>query len=209
MKKIYLVLFCLIFWIIFCSSAFRVWGVKKNEHVFSDAGYQTATHNFFPNQTIYVRVEFAASGDLKQVLKILDAQKNEVRRISLERQGSGPFIYTAAFSSPNEPGVYYLDIRIENGQGSVFASQENINVGESESNSVAVSEVHSQVNSGVTLTATRMPKITPTGKPAIISTPTPEITPFITSTPEQAVKPSWVKRMINFWRSLILRLTNR
>lgn len=95
--------------------------------VFSDSSFTQGTHQFNVGQTVYVRVEVSGSGDKERNLYLLDGEKNEFRKIVLERSGDGPFVFTAEFLAPEMAGVYYLDIKIKS-DGFSFSSQENINV---------------------------------------------------------------------------------
>ena len=66
--------------------------------------------------------------------------------IFTETGEGGPYTFTGSFNLPNQEGVFYVDVRINNDQGAVVAIQENVNVGAT-SGSVS-SEVVVEVNQG-------------------------------------------------------------
>ena len=74
-------------------------------------GFTQPTHNFAPGQMVYLRLETVGSGDQEKSLRVLDASKNEIQRLSLSQAGNGPFVFTASLTAPGTPGLYYLDIR--------------------------------------------------------------------------------------------------
>lgn len=152
---------------------------KEDLSIFSDSGYTKPTHNFSPGQMIYIRVESLVSGDREKTLRLLDSEKKEVQRLNLNQNGN---IFTASFAAPNVPGVYYIDIKIEDSSGSKFASQENINVGGEKATSV-ISEAESEVIVDG--------KITPEVSPQA------EVESF-----EVEAKQSLVERIVNFFRNL-------
>ena len=102
--------------------------------IFSDPDFNQPTNNFSPGQMVYLKVESSIDGSGEESLRILDAEKKEIQEFILNRQGN---ILTASFASPVNPGVYYLDVKIKDNQGSVYASQENIIVGKASSRSVS------------------------------------------------------------------------
>lgn len=201
--KLFLILSCLVF--LFCAPS-PVRGVsfleelfetvhfaeeEKDFNIFSDPAFTQPTHNFSPGQTVYVKVEAPGSGDQEKTLRLLDHDKKEVLRLALTQSGSGPYIFTASFAAPSTPGVYYVDIKIRNGQGSVFSSQENINVGKNHVSGPVSSEAESTVYSEEEAT----PTIPPTSSP----TPTP--------IPERPPPVSFIFQIIQFVRTLLSNLT--
>lgn len=111
----------------------------QDQTIFSDAQFSQPAHNFNPGQTVYVRVEETGSGDRQKLLRLLDNDKNEILHQDLLRSGNGPYIYTLSFLTPNQSGIYYVDIKIES-TGSSFASQENITVGVAQNQQTATSQ---------------------------------------------------------------------
>ena len=110
-------------------------------HIFSDSSFTTSTNKFSPGQTVYLRVQAFSDGSERN-LRLLDSNKNQIKQMQLAQNGN---LYEASFPAPEDSGVYYVDIRISNGLGSVFSSQENINVGEGGSS--ASSSVNTVINS--------------------------------------------------------------
>jgi len=110
-------------------------------HVFSDSSYSVSTNKFSAGQTVYVKVQ-ASSSSNEKILRLLDSNKNQIKQIEMIQNSN---IYTASFNAPKGDGIYYLDIRISDGAGSVFASQENINVGGGGSSATA--SVNTVINS--------------------------------------------------------------
>jgi len=102
--------------------------------IFSDSNFSQPTNNFSPQQTVYVKLESFVNGDKEKTLRILDSEKREIQRLNLNRNDN---IFTASFTAPDVSGVYYLDIKIKDNQGSVYSSQENINIGEVSGQSVS------------------------------------------------------------------------
>ena len=114
---------------------------------FSDSSFSQPTHNFSSGQTVYLRLETSGSGDQEKTLRLLDSAKKELRKIILDQSGQGPFVFTATFLAPNDPGVYYLDIKINSGQGFSLAVQENINIGAQDSQVTVTTEAEAVVES--------------------------------------------------------------
>lgn len=162
--------------------------IKNKVQVSSSAGFETQERDFQAGQRIYVRLQSSSSGDKEKTLKLLDSEKKEVLRLDFEVSGG---MYSASFIAPSKGGVYYLDIRIDSGQGSVFASQQNINIGEA-SGSVA-SSAESRVEVNVTGSAVRVTeiKITPVDE---------EEKPVETKT--------FVGKIHNWWLRFLSNLTN-
>ena len=121
-------------------------GGSNQAMIFADPNFSQATHSFKPGQTVYLKITSQTSGDREKTLRLLDSSKSQVLKMSLNQAGSNPYTFTGSFVLPSQEGVYYADVRIDNGQGAVFASQENINVGQT-SGSVS-SEVVVQVEQG-------------------------------------------------------------
>lgn len=127
---------------------------ERDSKIFSDAEFSQPVNRFLPGQMVYIRIKAQGSGDKEKTLRVLDSNKKEVQKITLEQVGSGPFVFTASFLAPDASGVYYVDIKIDNGQGSVFSSQENINVGDSDGSASVSSEAESVVVSTSSSVAT-------------------------------------------------------
>ena len=152
-------------------------------HIFPDSDFTTSTNTFSPGQTVYVRVQAFSDGSERN-LKLLDSDKNQIKQIQLVQNGN---LYEASFPAPEDSGVYYVDIRISNGLGSVFSSQENINVGEGGSsasssvNTVINSSNQVEVNSEAQAKIEGEDKVTVNGQ-AYTSNSTPSPTPTPTET---------------------------
>lgn len=162
---------------------------KEDFSIFSDPAFTQPTHNFSPGQMVYVRVESLVSGDREKTLRILDAEKREIQKLNLNQTGS---LFTASFPAPNNPGVYYIDIKIEDLGGSKFASQENINVGEATGAVSVSSEAKAEVETKAT------GEISPT---APLATTTPE------PVDEKPTSISFVSQILEFFQNLFLGLT--
>lgn len=134
--------------------------------IFSDTGFSQATNQFSPGQTVYVRVEAQGSGDKEKTLRVLDAGKDEVERMSLDQSGTGPYVFTASFAAPNAAGVYYVDIKLDSGQGSVYSAQANINVGDSGRSASVSSEAEGVALEFSLPEASSSLEATPTGREA-------------------------------------------
>lgn len=197
-------------------------------HTFSDSGYSISTNKFSVNQIVYVRVE-ASSTNSEKILRLLDANKNQIKQIEMSQNNN---IYTASFNAPVGDGVYYVDIRISDGNGSVFASQENINVGSGGSSayssvntSINSSENRVEVNSGdVSVKVSGEGKVTVNGKeytsnntpqsPVVSQEPTPIEEPeellLETPTPTPPIQETKniFQQINNFFSGLLSKLTN-
>lgn len=162
---------------------------KEDFIIFSDAAYTKPTHNFSAGQMVYVKVESAIGGDKEKTLRVLDSEKKEIKRINLNQAGN---IFTTSFPTPNTSGVYYVDIKIEDSSGSKFASQENINVGETSGSVSAEAEAKTTIESA------------PQKKSTIISTPKP--TEEVAT--RQEVSLSFLSQIIEFFQKLLSGLTS-
>jgi len=163
----------------------------KTAIIFSDSSYSQSTHNFLPGQTVYVRVENVGNGDKQKRLLLLDSSKKEISAITLNQSGSGPYLFTSSFKAPDKPGIYYVDIKIDSGSGSVYSSQQNINIGELQAQVSVSSEARSEV------------------KGVSASLVTTVISPTITVTPtvEEVLPPNFVARFFNFFKKFLNSLT--
>lgn len=172
MKKLFLLIFFFVSFLFLaspargaCSSCQRA---SQAGGIFSDPAYSQSTNNFSSGQMVYVRVETAGAGERKNELQVLDAEKEIIQAMSMNKSGAGPYVYTASFRAPEASGVYYVDIKIE-GEGSSFASQKNINVdgggGASSVSSVAKSIVGQEPQ--VEIFSPSPPTPTPTPKSQI------------------------------------------
>lgn len=112
----------MIFWAIFPTLAASFFGT------FSDPSFFTPQTTFQPKETIYLKIVTPSSGTKTQIFRLLDSQKREVAKIQLARQEQNPYIFTSDFSAPQTSGVYYVDIKIDDGRGKTFSGQRNINV---------------------------------------------------------------------------------
>ncbi len=176
---------------------------KNKVQVSSSAGFETQERDFSAGQRVYVRLQSSSSGDKEKTLKLLDSEKKEVLRLDFEVSGG---MYSASFIAPNKGGVYYLDIRIDSGQGSVFASQQNINIGEVAGGAVS-SVVESRVEVKVTGSAVKVSeiKITPVdeeGKPLEQKVPT------VAPTEKPVETKTFVGKIHNWWLRFLSNLTN-
>lgn len=95
---------------------------------FSDPSFFTPQTTFQPGQKVFLKITTPSSGTKTQLFRLLDGQKNPISQIPLNRQGPGPYTFTANFSAPPKAGVYYVDIKIDDGRGKTFSGQRNINV---------------------------------------------------------------------------------
>jgi hypothetical protein len=118
----------------------------RNLGVFADPDFSQPTNNFSPGQKIYLRIETMVSGNQEKTLSLLNTEKTELKRITLNQAGSGPYFFTTSFNAPGSPGVYYLDIRLKSSDGSVFSSQRNINVGQFKQGVSVSSEVEVKID---------------------------------------------------------------
>ncbi len=115
----------------------------------------------------------------------------KVAKINLSQKGEGPCIFTASFNAPSQPGIYYVDIKIDSGSGSVYSSQQNINVGEQQGSTTVVSEAKSEVKgaSSVVTPTVISPKVTE--KPAV----------------KEAPALNFVTLIVNFFKKFLASLT--
>lgn len=167
--------------------------LEKTSVIFSDSSYSKPTHNFSSGQTVYIRVENVGNGDKKKKILLLDSAKKEISTITLSQSGSGPYLFTTSFKAPNEAGIYYVDIKIDSGSGSVYSSQQNINVGEQQGSVRGTSTITGQ-------------QITPTPKPSARPT---VISPKVTEIPTaKETRPlNFVTRFFNFLKKFLSGLT--
>lgn len=196
MRKLYLILSCLVFLRvafpaqaidfpreIFDEIDFRQEEIvkEKDDIIFSDPAYSQPTHNFSPGQRVYIKVE-AFGGEKGKTLRLLDSSKNEIQRLTLNQSGN---VFTTSFTAPETSGIYYIDIKIE-GEGSSFASQENINVGKGCTSCSVSSEAESVAPS-------------PTSSPTLTQTPT--------LPPERPPASGFISKIISFVRTMLSNLT--
>ncbi len=165
--------------------------LEKASVIFSDSSYSKPTHNFSPGQTVYIRIENVGNGDKQKTLLLLDSLKKEISAFTLAQSGSGSYVFTTSFKAPDSPGIYYVDIKIDSGSGSVYSSQQNINVGEQQGSTSVVSEAKSEVK----------------GTSSVV-TPT-VISPKVTETPTtKEIPPSnFMTRFFNFFKKFLSSLT--
>ena len=153
--------------------------------IFSDSNYSQSTNNFSTGQTVYLRYEWSGSGDKEKTLRILDSDKKEINRFSLNQSGG---YYTASFAAPGSAGIYYVDTRIDSGSGSVFNNQQNINVGGATGGSVkssATSDVSVTTKGGV---VSGQNTGVPTNPPTVRLSPVPTSAIDPTISPESELK---------------------
>lgn len=117
----------------------------KDFDTFKDPEFKNPSSNFSPGEIVYFRVKTPGGGERKKVLRLLDKDKNEIRKLILTQEGKGPFMFTTSFKAPATSGVYYLNVKIEDGKGFNFAGERNINIKNEEGASVA-SEAKSVVS---------------------------------------------------------------
>lgn len=201
MKRIFLILSLFVFLIIaspvrgmgFFEELFEAIDLKEESQdssIFSDPGYTQPTHNFSLGQMVYIRVESMVSGEKEKTLRVLDSEKREIQKSSLNQKGN---IFTTSFAASSISGVYYVDVKIEDSGGSKFASQENINVGQGQGPTTVSSEAESVVVKDEQTSLT----VSPT------ATPQPEAGP-----PLVEAHQSLVTRLINFFKRLFSLLTS-
>lgn len=178
---------------------------KNQVEIAADAQSQQQTNQFSPGQTVWVQVTNSGGGATKKQLRVLDAQKNPVRTLDLEKSGSGPYVYSVSFDAPSNPGTYYLDIKIEGG-GSSFASQQNITVGEGSGETSVSSAAESVVNTGSVRDKDSAPTAGEAGKIRLPVEPTvaPEES-FYPTVPSQP-KSFW-QQIVDFYRNFLFYLT--
>lgn len=135
MKKIILIFAVLgIFFLLAKQPASAFFEEEDDFSIFADPNFTQPTNNFSPGQMVYVKVESFVNGDREKTLRILDSDKRETQRFNLNHSGN---IFTVSFAAPNTSGIYYVDIKIRDFQGSVYSSQENIIVGQVSGQSVS------------------------------------------------------------------------
>jgi len=177
---------------------------KNKVQVSSSAGFETQERDFYAGERVYVRLQSSSSGDKEKTLKLLDSEKKEVLRLDFEVSGG---MYSASFIAPNKGGVYYLDIRIDSGQGSVFAGQQNINIGEVAGGAAVSSVAESRVEVKVTGSTVKISeiKITPVdeeGKPLEHKVPT------VAPTEKPVETKTFVGKIHKWWLRFLSNLTN-
>ena len=186
MKKLLLSFAFILLFFLLSSSVFAI-EIKNKIQVSSSAGFETQERDFQAGERVYVRLPLGSGGDKEKTLKLLDSEKKEVLRQDFEISGG---MYSASFIAPNKEGVYYLDIKIDNGQGSVFTSQQNINIGEVTGEAVS-SSAESKVEVNVTGRAVKISEI--------------EITPEL-EIPKEPI--TFIGKMNFWWRRFLSNLTN-
>jgi len=167
---------------------------EEDFSIFSDPAYTKPTHNFSPGQTVYIKVEVPGGGEQEKILRLLDYDKREIKRLTLAHSGSGPYIFTTSFAAPATPGIYYVDIKIKGG-GSSFASQENINVGKG----CATCSVSSEVEESIIQTEKHLPTISLAPNPTLTSTPTLHL--------KKPPDVGFIAKIVDFVRTLLSNLT--
>ena len=113
-----------------------------------DANFASQTTQFSTNQTVYLKLESGSSGEKAKVFRLLDSNKNEIGQysLSLQSEDKGKYVFTSTFKAPGRDGIYYIDIKLDDGKGSTFAGQKNINVGAGGGDVRSSVESHTSVN---------------------------------------------------------------
>jgi len=174
--------------------------------IFSDSNFSQPERDFSAGQSIYIKIIHSGSGSKEKKARLLDWQKSQVLIAELARQGE---TFTAVLTAPNAQGVYYLDIKIDDGS-SVYASQQNINVGGVKGESVSSSaESKVVVNSGEKVMVTEKTQITPTIASASIALE-PTVLPESEVTPIEKVQAKtdyFLERITFFFKKIFKNLT--
>ena len=120
---------------------------------FGDSSFNLPKTSFTPHETVYFKMDSSSSGKKERKFDLLNEQKDRVFSLDVAVSGNNPYTYTSIFSAPETSGVYYIDVKLDDGEGITFAGQRNINVVSSGSNlttgevkSEAVSENRVNVN---------------------------------------------------------------
>lgn len=95
---------------------------------YSDSNFSSQTTNFSTGANVYFKLVSNSSGGEESSFNLLNSQKGKVMSLDINRSGSGPYTYTANFKAPNEPGVYYVDVKLKDNSSSSFSGQRNINI---------------------------------------------------------------------------------
>lgn len=169
--------------------------------IFSDPAYSQPNHNFSAGETIYVKV-VAGNGEKQKVLRLLNDGKQEITRYIFNQSGN---VYTINFSAPEKEGIYYIDVRIE-GEGSSFASQQNINIGSDSQSGYAVSSAESKVVAGKEELSFPRPSFSPAVKIEFTSKPLSQPPVSLPSSSAAAVPDagmSFFQRLIEWFKHII------
>lgn len=175
MKKIVLVFTFIVFFFFGFRQDWAFFDQEEDFTIFSDPHFSQPSHSFNPGDKIYVRIKTIIDGEKEKRLRLLDAEKKTLETLILAKSGQNPFIYSLSFAAPIDPGIYYLDIKIRDGQGSVYASQSNINVGRASgqavsSEAIAIAESGESQAEAVSET-TVQETVLPSATPALTSAP--------------------------------------
>lgn len=117
---------------------------------FVDSSFNTSKTSFAPGETVHFKLSSGSSGEKEKRFDLLDEQKNKIFSLDVAVSGTSPYIYTSSFRAPQASGVYYIDVKLDDGKGVSFAGQRNINVGLN-SNGEVKSEVTSESNVNVNI----------------------------------------------------------
>ena len=162
--------------------------------LFSDSGYTQAASRFNSGQIVYLRIPWKESGDKEKTLRLLNSNKSEINRFSLNQSGG---YYTSSFSAPKSSGVYYVDVRIDNGSGSILVNQQDINVGQENSGSVVAASTSVTTKGGLVKGQSTVNQPTATPSTKVIK---PKVTPTVSPVPTPIVAPEESKPISFFER---------
>jgi hypothetical protein len=132
-----------------------------------DQACQNQTSYFQAGEKIYFQVKNEGDGSQQRLVRVLDYKKAEVSRVTLNRSGGTPYLYSAELTAPVNPGTYYVDVKIEGG-GSNFASQRNFTVqGEANQPTIAQATLPPIPTDFPTSPVVASKTLTPTTKPVL------------------------------------------
>lgn len=101
--------------------------VNKLPVTFKDQNYTNPSNKFNGNETVFIKVASSATGTEQNEAWLLGSNKEKILKITLERNGSDPYVYLGETKLPNLSGQYYLSINIK-GDNSSFSFEQNIEV---------------------------------------------------------------------------------
>lgn len=101
--------------------------VKSTSSTYSDSSYTASSNRFTLGSPIYIRIVTQSKGTQKRTIQILDSNKNKIQEVVPQIKADGDTLVYTGITTINNPGTYYLDVKIEDGSNS-FSLQQNIEI---------------------------------------------------------------------------------
>ncbi|MBI2029703.1 threonylcarbamoyl-AMP synthase [Candidatus Gottesmanbacteria bacterium] len=101
--------------------------IQSNSSTYSNSNYTNSTNRFQTGNTIYIKIDTTSTGSKNRIIRILDSNKNLVSNVNTNvKSANNQLQYTGSINL-NNPGTYYLDVKIEDDSNS-FSLQQNIEI---------------------------------------------------------------------------------